>query len=173
MEYQENSSTTPIIYKDSWKTPKPVYHYFDKSYHFLADVAASKENALHKNFYTKEDNSLIVPWHIFRTNPYYYVWCNPPYSDVAPWVIKAAHEQRFGTGTVMLLPNQTSAAWFKNGLASCNEFLIVTNGRISFGSPINEPSSTPRLGSIFFIWHPIKTGHLKMKTVDRDTLMLG
>jgi phage N-6-adenine-methyltransferase len=174
MDYEESTSTTLTIYKDSWGTPKPVYDYWNKKYNFVADVAASKENALNKNYFTKEQNALIMPWHIFRTNPYYYVWCNPPYSDVTPWIRKATHAQRLGVGTVMLLPNQTSTAWFKEGLASCDEFFIVTKGRLSFiDAYTGKPDGTPRLGSVFFIWNTEATHKLKVKTIDRDTLMNG
>jgi DNA (cytosine-5)-methyltransferase 1 len=172
MDYEESSSTTPLILKDSWGTPKPVYRYYDKRFNFVADVAASSTNALHKNFIDERSDSLKVPWDLFGKAPYY-VWCNPPYSDITPWIRKATTERDLRKiGTVMLLPNQTATTWFKEGLSTCDEFVIVTKGRFSFINGFTLlPDGSPRLGSVFFIWHPISTNKLKMKTVDRDTLM--
>lgn len=48
---------------------------------FDLDVAACEESHWANLWYTKRDNGLARPW-------FGDVWCNPPYSDIAPWVEK-------------------------------------------------------------------------------------
>jgi len=50
-------------------------------------------------------NGLEIPWHKFN-------YCNPPYSNKIPWLLKAIEEQKKGNTTVFLLPAATGAAWF-------------------------------------------------------------
>jgi phage N-6-adenine-methyltransferase len=50
---------------------------------FDLDVAACAEAHCAPRYYTKADNGLQLPWDAPR------VFCNPPYSDIAPWVDKA------------------------------------------------------------------------------------
>lgn len=46
------------------------------------DVAACEESHLAATWYSREQNGLELPW--FGS-----VWCNPPYSDIEPWVQRA------------------------------------------------------------------------------------
>ncbi|AKJ72079.1 DNA N-6-adenine-methyltransferase [Gordonia alkanivorans] len=79
---------------------------------FTLDVAAAPHNAKAPEFYTIEDNGLAQPW---TGN----VWCNPPYSNIEPWVEKAWFE--WGRGghvdlerIVMLLPaNRCEQKWWQ------------------------------------------------------------
>jgi hypothetical protein len=44
------------------------------------------------------------------------VWCNPPYSSIAPWIVKAHTEHTYGetTAIAMLLPaNRTEQRWWQ------------------------------------------------------------
>jgi len=172
MKNEESRSTTPDIIKDSWQTARPIHVNFDKKYNFTADVAASKVNALNKNFITIEENALITPWNKFD-NDDSYVWCNPPYSDIGPWIKRATNQRdEHKIGCVMLLPNQTSTEWFRNGVDWADELIIVTSGRFSFVNAITQETwGNPRLGSIFFIWHKEKSKSLKISFISRDKLM--
>jgi phage N-6-adenine-methyltransferase len=76
---------------------------------FDLDVAASAANNKAVHYITRERDGLATPW---RGR----VWCNPPYSDIRPWVEKAWTE--WGTGNVetiaMLLPaNRTEQSWWQ------------------------------------------------------------
>ena len=58
---------------DDWETPPEFFRQLDDIFHFTIDLAANKENALCKRFYTYEDN---------QGNPNYQEeigWLNPPY----------------------------------------------------------------------------------------------
>jgi phage N-6-adenine-methyltransferase len=77
---------------------------------FTVDVAANVENAKCARYYTKEQDGLAQPW------ADEVVWCNPPYSDIRPWVEKALREtaDRRCRRVVMLLPaNRCEQKWWQ------------------------------------------------------------
>lgn len=72
---------------------------------FSVDVAASASNALCARYFTREDDGLRKSWDGER------VWCNPPFSDLAPWCAKAWDSS--ADIVVMLLPaNRTEQPWW-------------------------------------------------------------
>jgi phage N-6-adenine-methyltransferase len=75
---------------------------------FNLDVAASEANSIATGFYDMNGDGLMQPW-------YGKVWCNPPYSDIEPWVRKAWSEARSCHRVVMLLPaNRTEQRWWQD-----------------------------------------------------------
>lgn len=75
---------------------------------FDLDVAACEESHHADRFYTKADDGLSKPW---RGR----CWCNPPYSDIAPWVSKAWQSMAEGAELVaMLIPaTRTEQSWWQ------------------------------------------------------------
>jgi hypothetical protein len=65
-----------------------------------------------------------------------YVWLNPPYSDITPFVKKAAAESANQIGTVMLVPADTSVGWFKEAIQTASEVRFITAGRLAFINPV-------------------------------------
>jgi len=47
------------------------------------DTAATKENTLCQNYFTKEQNALIQDWSIYKSS-----WTNPPYNREGRLFIK-------------------------------------------------------------------------------------
>lgn len=75
---------------------------------FTVDVAASPANAKCDRFYTREDDGLEQDWSGET------VWCNPPFSDIAPWLRKAWASVETAERIVMLLPaNRTEQPWWQ------------------------------------------------------------
>jgi len=125
----------------------------------LVDVAAEAHNAKLLRYFTPEQNGLEQSWSGER------VWCNPPYSDIRPWVEKARQESTRAQLIVMLLPaNRTEQAWWQElvepyrdrrawwRLSLKVEFLP---GRIRFirsGSIEVGPNERPPFGSCLLIW---------------------
>ena len=89
---------------DEYSAPQWLYDLYDRSYHFTCDVAASGRNHKHRNYFTRGDDALSKRW-------YGVLWCNPPYSNVGPWVKKAYEASLDGAIVVMLLPCWM-AQWF-------------------------------------------------------------
>lgn len=125
---------------------------------FQIDVAASDANTKCKYWFTSEDDALELMWPCER------IWCNPPYSNIQPWVAKAWEQWRTGDIDliVMLLPaNRTEQRWWqdivepfrdKPGSPLRVEFL---RGRQRFVAPGAEsigPNERPPFGCCLLIW---------------------
>lgn len=94
---------------DDRATSPEVFEPLDRRFRFTLDVAASERNAKCERFFSIEDDGLTRSWRGER------VWCNPPYSDIRPWVDKAWQEWMRGAEmVVMLLPaNRTEQGWWQ------------------------------------------------------------
>src|SRR5678815_366168 len=75
---------------------------------FRHDLAASPTNAQAATFYTEQDDSLKQDWHDMDG----WLWLNPPFSDIGPWVEKAAFESAMGAHIAMLIPASVGANWW-------------------------------------------------------------
>ena len=122
---------------------------------FTIDVAASPENTKVERFYHRGDDGLTKSWGGER------VWCNPPYSNIAPWVAKANAEID-ALVIVMLLPaNRTGQRWWQDHVEPVRdrpgsrlrvEFLP---GRLRFLAPGQskiKPNERPPFGCCLLIW---------------------
>lgn len=91
------------------------------------DVAANECNSKCEYYIDEEMDTLTTPW---GTN--FLCWCNPPYSNVEPFIKKAVAETVFGNHTVMLLKNDCSTKWFELALKHATAVIFITGGRINF-----------------------------------------
>jgi len=160
----EHKSYTDKANKDSWATPQYIFDYFNKIFNFDFDVAASADNAKCEDFYTIEDNALIKVWGDVN-------WCNPPYSNIKPWVEKAIFERMRNNKTVMLLPSDTSVEWFRLAFDNCSECIFIS-GRLSFiNAATGKQVSGNNKGSVVFVFgDPVLQ---KVKLIKRDSLYGG
>nr|WP_320338206.1 phage N-6-adenine-methyltransferase [Citrobacter werkmanii] len=164
-------SKTPLDQRDLWRTPPALFAALDAEFSFQLDAAAAPHNALCRKFITAEQNTLGIPWADYLTIPGY-AWLNPPYSDITPFVKKAAAERKNQIGTVMLVPADTSVGWFKEAIQTASEVRFITAGRLAFINPVTgKPVSGNNKGSLLIIWKPYPRTHCEFTTVDRDTLM--
>lgn len=141
---------------DDRGTSPEVFGPLDVRFAFDLDVAAAPHNAKCVRFFTVNDDGLNQSWRGAR------VWCNPPYSDIAPWVEKAWSEHEATQIIVMLLPaNRTEQAWWQTmiepyrdrpGSPLHTEFLP---GRLRFlrpGQTAIGPNERPPFGCVLLIW---------------------
>lgn len=164
-------SKTPLDQRDLWRTPPALFASLDAEFCFQLDAAAAPHNALCRKFITAEQNTLETPWADYLSIPGY-VWLNPPYSDITPFVKKAAAESANQIGTVMLVPADTSVGWFKEAIQTASEVRFITAGRLAFINPVTgKPVSGNSKGSMLIIWRPYPRTHCHFATVDRDELM--
>ncbi|MFX2693675.1 phage N-6-adenine-methyltransferase [Enterobacter hormaechei] len=164
-------SKTPLDQRDLWRTPPALFAALDAEFCFQLDAAAAPHNALCRKFITAEQNTLETPWADYLNIPGY-VWLNPPYSDITPFVKKAAVESSNQIGTVMLVPADTSVGWFKEAIQTASEVRFITAGRLAFINPVTgKPVSGNNKGSMLIIWRPYPRTHCHFATVDRDELM--
>lgn len=123
---------------------------------FTVDVAASEDNARCERFYTRETDGLSQSW------AGEVVWCNPPYSDIAPWVRKAWVEFEAARWIVMLLPaNRTEQQWWqllvepfrdRAGSPLRSEFLPGRMRFIKRGQTAIGPNERPPFGCVLLTW---------------------
>lgn len=164
-------SKTPLDQRDLWRTPPALFASLDAEFCFQLDAAAARHNALCRKFITAEQNTLETPWSDYLSIPGY-VWLNPPYSNITPFVKKAAAESDNQIGTVMLVPADTSVGWFKEAIQTASEVRFITAGRLAFINPVTgKPVSGNNKGSMLIIWRPYPRTHCHFATVDRDELM--
>lgn len=164
-------SKTPLEQRDLWRTPPALFASLDAEFCFQLDAAAAPHNALCRKFITAEQNTLETPWADYLSIPGY-VWLNPPYSDITPFVKKAAAESANQIGTVMLVPADTSVGWFKEAIQTASEVRFITAGRLAFINPVSgKPVSGNNKGSMLIIWRPYPRTHCHFATVGRDELM--
>lgn len=125
---------------DSWTTPLWFFDYLNIDGKFNLDVAASGENALCSRYFTEKTNGLIQSWDGFR------VWCNPPWSNISPWVEKLIESINHGKldYCVMLLPLRGDQGWFHELLRHFSIDLTFHEGRIAFGDPFLQKRTSPR-----------------------------
>lgn len=58
---------------------------------------------------------------------------NPPYSDILPWMEKAALEARAGKVVVLLVPSRTDTRWWHEYAMKAKEIRFI-RGRLKFGN---------------------------------------
>lgn len=164
-------SKTPVEQRNLWQTPLPLFVALDAEFCLTLDAAASADNALCNRYITEEQNTLETPWADYLSIPGY-VWLNPPYSDITPFVQKAADESKNQIGTVMLVPADTSVGWFREAIETASEVRFIVGGRLAFINPASgKPVSGNNKGSMLIIWHPYPRTHCQFTTVERDALM--
>lgn len=147
---------------DDRETPPEVFDEFDKRFGpFTLDAAASAHNAKCRAYYDREDDGLARTWQSDI------VWCNPPYSDIRPWVEKAWKEWRLRNlygdqprRIVMLLPaNRTEQAWWQDLIEPARrdgsievEFIRGRMRFIAAGDDEIKPNARPPFGVCLVIW---------------------
>jgi phage N-6-adenine-methyltransferase len=144
----------PRVSVDDRGTAPELFDMLHRRFSFTVDVAASEQNAKLPRFYTREQDGLTQPWAGER------VWCNPPYSNLEPWVVKAITAD--AELVVMLMPaNRTEQGWWQRhveprrdrpGSPLRTEFLP---GRLRFiapGANVAGPDQRPPFGCCLLIW---------------------
>lgn len=148
-------TTNPEV--DDRATTADVFDPLDRRFGpFTIDVAAAAHNTKCARYYDTTTDGLTQSWAGER------VWCNPPYSSIAPWVRKAWDEHRLADAIVMLLPaNRTEQVWWQQlvephrdrpGSPLTVEFLP---GRLRFLSPgqsVVGANERPPFGCCLLIW---------------------
>ena len=101
--------------KDEARTPPGLFRRLNERFRFDCDAAATKENALCENYFGEDytgikEDALRYNWLecSFQNGPTLLYpkifYCNPPYSNPAPFVEKAYMESLNGAIVVMHLP---------------------------------------------------------------------
>lgn len=119
---------------------------------FTWDLAANAENKVAPNYFDETTNSLVQDWDSCGG----WLWCNPPYANIAPWVAKASACTE--SQIAMLVPASVGANWWRDHVHAKAHTLFL-NGRIKFvGAPTHYPRDcalllyTPACKGGYEIW---------------------
>lgn len=114
------------------RTPRWFYDFLDERFGpFGLDAFAAPHNAMHKRFYTKEQNGLTKRWVDVTFG-------NPEFEDMAPIIRKALEEAELGHRSVILGPVGCSQEWFHQ--LAINGTVFKPDRRISYDLPDGTPT---------------------------------
>lgn len=147
---------------DEWATPRDFVE--SLGVNFDVDLAATSENKITQLYLSKETDALNVNWRYLGKM----LWCNPPYSNITPWVEKSIDliKHKDNACVIMLLPASTDTKWFK--LCAENSSIFLLPGRLKFTNPNYEKATVARFGSMVAVFnqnlkHSIQYGFEKLK----------
>ena len=155
----DKNGANPVV--DDRATTAEVFDPFNERFEFTIDVAAGAHNTKCDWYFDEETNGLEQPWGGER------VWCNPPYSKIAPWIEKAWAEWNGEWPPeviAMLLPaNRTEQGWWQDLVEPHlrdrrSDFRVeFLRGRLRFinsGDTKIRPNQRPPFGCCLLIWGP-------------------
>lgn len=160
-----NGSETPINERDEAGTPRFIFNWMNERYHFDIGLCGAEWNAKIRPFFSKQEDGLSKNWPDYGRNG----WCNPPYSDILPWILKAIkHREIFRT--VFLIPAPNGENLYRYVEESATE-LILIHGRLSFIRPDGrEMNGNPRGSCIIIFDHERRQNECKLSWADRNEL---
>jgi len=145
------------IHGNTFETPKWLFASLDKEFSFVWDLAADKNNAKCDNFFSINDDSLSKDWHKLSSE---WLWLNPPYSPIKPWIEKTQLENKKGAKIVVLCPPIITTRYFQNYLPSEIRFIV---GRVPFILKSNTSDSC-------LLIYDTKVSQPKISYIERDSL---
>lgn len=149
--------------RNEYQTPRLLFNYLDEEFRFTLDLAATFGNSLCPSYLT---GPCTAPDHCdcglcaLRTG--HVVFCNPPYSDLRPWVRRFKQLADLRNTVVTLLPVDPTTRWWATMMESVSE-LRFTGRRVNFIHPDGcdceactkgvNPAGNNK-GSVIAIWRP-------------------
>lgn len=117
-----------------WRTPLELFKGVQEEFGLTTDAAASRDNAMLPEFWTKEQNALEKDWTGKR------IWCNPPYGrEQIKFIEKAAKCE--ADIAILLVPARTETKVWHSHVFGKAEIRFIS-GRLKFGGcPHNAPFS--------------------------------
>lgn len=117
---------------DEWETPQELFDNLNIEFGgFNMDVAANSTNAKCSFFCFKDERFDGLKQNWMKKN-----WCNPPYSLVKEFCLKATEEAKKGNLTVMLIPARTDTKFFHEYIYNKpNVEVRFLKGRLKFINP--------------------------------------
>ena len=79
------------------------------------------------------------------------VWCNPPYSDVGPW-LERCHAESARRPVVMLVPLRPETAVWWSHVWTANACVVIQRGRLRFVGTTGERHGNGMITTCFVVW---------------------
>jgi phage N-6-adenine-methyltransferase len=134
------NSKTPAELRDRYETPAYIVNYIKAKYPKVnIDLACERDNKKFEiGLCHPERDSLKIPWHEVGTHGF----CNPPYSDISPWLEKAIEESKRGFTSIFVVPSPHGSNWEE--LYNSARRITFIAGRVSF---IDSSTGKPKGGN--------------------------
>jgi phage N-6-adenine-methyltransferase len=156
---QQVAKRGPDDATDNRATPPEWFAEMHARFNFTLDVAASRENCKLPRYINREDDGLVQSWAGER------VWCNPPYSNLVSWALKAWREFPQAPLIVLLVPaNRTEQPWWhecvepfrdRPGSPLRVEFIKHRRRFIAAGNAAVQANERPPFGVCLLIWEAV------------------
>lgn len=136
---------------DNWQTPPNLAAVLQAEFKFDVEVCAAEGNrAIPKIPYMGLDNgmdALKVDW----GNPGDMCYCNPPYSMLKPFIMRAMDQYKKGREIVMLVPAYTDTqVWWDVVSVACDVRFL--KGRLRFWDQGKPGKDTARFPSALLVF---------------------
>lgn len=145
---------------DARRTPRMLFEEIERRYangRFTVDVAADPYNHLANLWCADPALGTGQPDGLDPESWVGAVWCNPPWSNILPWVhsarIAASYPDKIQVA-VLLLPTRTGTEWWPMATASCEHWVPI-RGRVHFESLGGTNSSNPEDVGVFVFRPPL------------------
>ena len=148
------------IHGNVFETPEWLFNALDREFDFRFDLACNEKNAKCQKFYTEKEDSLSQDWHKLEG----WLWLNPPYSPLKPWIVKAQEENKKGAKIVVLCPPIISSRYFQEHLPSEIRFIV---GRVPF--ILNGVEMKSNTNDSCLLIYDTKIRQPKIQYVERDS----
>ena len=129
----------------NWQTPPALFQQLDQEFHFTVDAAASDDNHLCPRYWTEETDGLAQDWTSER------VFCNPPFSKMRKWVLKASSESDIDVAAMITPAAIDSKWWTENVLPTVSEIRFI-KGRVWFLKDGKQQQAVNPIGCTILIW---------------------
>ena len=80
------------------------------------------------------------------------VWCNPPYSDVEPWMRRCEFAARSRPVILHVPPRVETKAWWSHFWSTNRGCMVVVKGRIKYHDGQGEKRQTAKFPTVFLTW---------------------
>lgn len=149
------ASKTPKELRDCWGTPQWLFDRLAAEVDFAIDAAADEHNRKCPLYFKQ---GLGFNWADVCPDGKW-VWNNPPFSHVDPWVDQWIQCAESGRGVMSIVNAQTSSRWFHKALEACSEARFSI-GRVGFIHPLTGmPVKGNNMGQTVFVFEPGKLGN--------------
>lgn len=154
------------IHGNVYETPLSLFKNLNDEFNFIYDLACEANNAKCKKFLSSERvNSLKVNWSKLGEG---WLWLNPPYSPLKPWIEKSQLENSRGAKIVVLCPPILSTRYFQKHLPSEIRFIL---GRVPYILDGVEMKANTHDSCLLI--YDTKIRQPKITYIDRDILIRG
>ncbi|EPO2880103.1 DNA N-6-adenine-methyltransferase [Vibrio cholerae] len=147
---------------NSWATPYKLFQVLHERFKFDVDACANDINHKLPTYWTIEDDALNQSWEGLR------VFCNPPYSDVAPFLSKGLEADL----AVFILPVRIRTKYWRDIIRPyASEILYCTPSPKFLDVELEEQKTAPLDISVVVFGDKqssCKFGHINPNTGDID-----